>query len=73
LSEEKKESSRLAFQLKVEAVILAQNESIGRDHGTDIIFGHDSGSDDYHTKPATDSRSPPISAAYTRAWCDTVP
>jgi hypothetical protein len=27
--------------LKVEAVILAQNEIIGRDHGTDIIFGHD--------------------------------
>jgi hypothetical protein len=27
--------------LKVEAVILLQNEIIGRDHGTDIGFGHD--------------------------------
>jgi formylglycine-generating enzyme required for sulfatase activity len=27
--------------LKVEAVILPQNEIISRDHGTDVIFGHD--------------------------------
>jgi hypothetical protein len=39
--ERRGKSSQLAFQLKVESVILPQNEIIGRDPGADIIFGHD--------------------------------